>query len=119
MWLILECDQAQNDPQHLVRHETTLVYTKAFAIKPYFDCSHLSKCLFLWAGGGVWSLDRVPVSVSEWLLGPVVLLLSNSTIIHKYWDGNAVYPQALSQMASNDCSNSNLYDTLERVAIAI
>ena len=43
----------------------------------------------------------------------------HSTIIHKYWDGNAVYPQALSQMASNDCSNSNLYDTLEWVVIAI
>ena len=41
VWLILECDQAQNDPQHLVRHETTLVYTKVLAIKPYFDCSHV------------------------------------------------------------------------------
>ena len=47
VWLILECDQAQNDPQHLVRHETTLVYTKVLAIKPYVDCSHLSKDLFL------------------------------------------------------------------------
>ena len=41
-----------------------------------------------------WSqIDRVPVSVSEWLLGSFVLILylSNSTNIHKYWDGNAVY----------------------------
>ena len=39
-------------------------------------------------------LDRVPVSVSEWLLGSFVLILylSNSTNFHKYWVGNAVYP---------------------------
>ena len=32
-------------------------------------------------------IDRVPVSVSEWLLGSFVLMqyLSNSSINHKYW----------------------------------
>ena len=37
-------------------------------------------------------IDRVPVSVSEWLLGffVLILILSNSTNIHKYWDSNAV-----------------------------
>ena len=41
---------------------------------------------------GPW-VDRVPVSVSEWLLGSFVLIqyLSNSTNIRKYWDDNAVY----------------------------
>ena len=29
--------------------------------------------------------DRVPVSISEWLLASLVLILSNSTNIHKYW----------------------------------
>ena len=44
----------------------------------------------LWKGPNV---DRVPVSVSEWLLGSFVLILylSNSTNFHKYWVGNAVY----------------------------
>ena len=37
-------------------------------------------------------IDRVPVSVSEWILGSfaLILYLSNSTNTHKYWDGNAV-----------------------------
>ena len=43
--------------------------------------------------GVQYTLYRVPVSVSEWLLGSfaMILYLSNSTNIHKYWDGNAVY----------------------------
>ena len=46
VWLILECGKPQNDPQHLVGHETTLVYTKVSAIKPYVE-PLLSKYLFL------------------------------------------------------------------------
>ena len=51
------------------------------------------------AGSSKWDIENTPegrqgpISVSEWLLGSFVLImyLSNSTNIHKYWDANAVY----------------------------
>ena len=52
----------------------------------------------------IWSIkvDRVPVSVSEWLLGSFVLILylSNSTYNHKYWDCNAHYLNYLKRPSS-------------------
>ena len=46
-------------------------------------------------------IDRVPVSVTEWLLGSIVLILSNSNNIHKYLYGNAVQNWTVTKLVSS------------------